>query len=70
MKTFVVIAIALCGAVGVTALPASAKTKSSDPVSIQKPNEHTATKSCERGTVAPYKRHPGHNNRGFLQDRC
>jgi len=70
MKIIAVIAIALCGTVGLTAVPASAKTKSSDPTSVLNPKESAAPKSCEGGPAAPYVRHPGHMNRGFLKGRC
>ncbi|MDJ0514141.1 MAG: hypothetical protein QNJ62_11930 [Methyloceanibacter sp.] len=69
MKTFAVIAIALGVTVGLTAVPASAKTKDSNP-RVETPMEQTSAKNCERGTVAPFKRHPGHKNRGFLKGRC
>ncbi len=81
MKIIAVIAIALCGTVGLTAVTASAKTKNSDPRSVlkhksndprsvQKQVTPSAAKNCRRGAVAPFMRHPGHMNRGFLKKRC
>ncbi len=69
-RLVVMIAIGLCGAVGLTAGPTLAKKKASETVSVQKQKKRAAAKNCKRGPVPPFMRNPRFMNRGFLKNRC
>ncbi|WP_108681618.1 hypothetical protein [Methyloceanibacter sp. wino2] len=66
-----VVAIVLCGAVGLAADPAIAKKYSDEKASVQKKKKKsTAAKDCKKGPVPPFMRNPRFMNRGFLKNRC
>ena len=65
-----VVAIVLCGAVGLAADPAIAKKYSDEKASVQKKKKSTAAKDCKKGPVPPFMRNPRFMNRGFLKNRC
>ena len=64
-----VIAIVLCGAVGLASAPAMAKKSSSEAASIQKQKKRAA-KDCRRGPIPPFMRNPRFMNRGFFKKKC
>ncbi|ODR97488.1 hypothetical protein AUC70_00200 [Methyloceanibacter stevinii] len=67
-----IIAIVLCGAVGLSGDPAIAKKYSDEKASVQKKTKKksNAAKDCKKGPVPPFMRNPRFMNRGFLKNRC
>lgn len=78
MRKFVrlpmILAIVLCGAVGLAGDPAIAKKYSSETASVQKQKQKkkktTTAKDCRKGPVPPFMRNPRYMNRGFFKNRC
>ncbi|BAQ16352.1 hypothetical protein GL4_0891 [Methyloceanibacter caenitepidi] len=67
-----IIAIVLCGAVGLASGPVVAKKYSDEKASVQKKQKKksTAAKDCKKAPVPPFMRNPRFMNRGFLKNRC
>ena len=66
-----VIAIVLCGAVGLTSDPALAKKSASEAASAQKQNKkQSASKDCRKTPIPPFMRNPRFMNRGFFKKKC
>lgn len=72
LRQSTILAIVLCGAVGLVGHPAVAKQNSSETVSVQKKNKkkNSDAKDCRQGPVPPFMRNPRYMNRGFLKKRC
>ena len=72
LRLSTIIAVVLCGAIGLAATPALAKKNSGETVSVQnkKKKQNTQAKDCRKGPVPPFMRNPRYMNRGFLKKRC
>jgi hypothetical protein len=72
LRLSTIIAVVLCGAIGLAGTPALAKKNSGETVSVQnkKKKQNTQAKDCRKGPVPPFMRNPRYMNRGFLKKRC
>ena len=72
LRLSTILAVVLCGAVGVAGHPAVAKKNSGETVSVQKKKKKQSTqaKDCRKGPVPPFMRNPRYMNRGFVKKRC
>lgn len=77
----VLLAIALCGTIGLASTPASAKKNTAGEAhTVQKQSKQArakrgsstraAAKDCRRAPVPPFMRNPRYMNRGFFRNRC
>lgn len=70
-RLLMLVAILLCGTVGVAGTPALAKKKNAGETStVQKKTKRAAAKNCRRGPVPPFMRNPRYMNRAFLKKKC
>ncbi|MGA9444742.1 MAG: hypothetical protein WBV18_15210 [Methyloceanibacter sp.] len=70
-RLHMLVAILLCGAVGVAGTPALAKKKNGgETYTVQKMTKRAAAMNCRRSPVPPFMRNPRYMNRAFLKKKC
>jgi len=70
-RSRMLVAILLCGTIGVAGTPALAKKKNAgETYTVQKKTNRAAAKNCRRGPVPPFMRNPRYMNRAFLKKKC